>query len=110
MALEVLQHLDAARKAGSHGLTGPELTQALRIDTLQLEPALDTLVALDWVGQLQESDDNTPQRYVLLADPDHTPLAPLLQNLLLPHSRSVSNLWEKAQFRTLSVRDALLKQ
>ena len=110
MALEILQHLDAARKAGPHGLTGPELTQALRIDTLQLEPALDTLVALDWVGQLQESDDNTPQRYVLLADPDHTPLAPLLQNLLLPHSRSVSNLWEKAQFRTLSVRDALLKQ
>ena len=110
MALEVLHHLDAARNAGSHGLTGAELTQALRIDTLQLEPALDTLLALDWVGQLQEMDDNLPQRYVLLADPDSTPLAPLLQSLLLPHSRSVSGLWEKAQFRTLSVRDALLKQ
>lgn len=110
MALEVLQQLDAARSAGAHGLNRTELSQALRIDTLQLESALDTLLALDWVGQLQEATDDAPERYLLLADPDRTPLAPLLQCLLLPHSRSVSDLWEKAHFRTLSVRDALLKQ
>ena len=110
MALEVLQQLDAARSAGAHGLSRTELSQALRIDTLQLESALDTLLALDWVGQLQEATDDAPERYLLLADPDRIPLAPLLQSLLLPHSRSVSDLWEKAHFRTLSVRDALLKQ
>ena len=110
MALEVLQHLDAARASNPYGLTGVELAQAMKIGTLQLEPALETLHLLDWIGPLHELDEEVVARYVLLANPDATPLAPLVENLLLPHNHNVSNLWEKADFRSLYLRDALLKK
>ena len=110
LAVEVVQHLDAARATEARGLTAPELAQAMKIDTLQLESALEALRALDWVGPLRESNEDALARYILLANPDTTPLAPLMQALLLPHGRSVNHLWEKAQLRTLHLRDVLLNQ
>ena len=50
------------------------------MDPLQIESVLEALTALDWVGRL---DEEGQPRYVLLCDPAHTPLAPLVDVLLL---------------------------
>ncbi len=109
LAVEALQHLYLARQSDAHGLGGDELAQRLRVGALQLEPALDALVGLDWVGRLQEEDAASPRqaetRYVLLADPQTTPLAPLLQRLLLGRTRSLEGLWGRAQLEQLKIRD-----
>ncbi|HNE72703.1 MAG TPA: hypothetical protein PLJ81_11100, partial [Giesbergeria sp.] len=93
------------------GLRADALAQRLRVDALQLEPALDALLALDWVGRLQEEDGATPRqaesRYVLLADPQTTPLAPLVQRLLLERTPSLEGVWGRAGLDGLLLGDAL---
>ena len=100
LAVEALQQLHAARQTSAHGLRLDELAQRLRVDALQLEPALDALLGLDWVGRLQEEGEATPgqaeSRYLLLADPQATPLAPLVQRLLLERTPSLEGLWSGA--------------
>jgi membrane protein len=107
LALETLQQLDQVRGVSSKGLTMPQLTQWLRVDALQLEPVLETLCELDWVGQLQEELGGATARYVLLADPDSTPLAPLFNALLLQQEPSTENLWQKGRWSAMLLRDAL---
>jgi len=80
LALEIVRRLQRTREAGEHGLTGIALATSLRIDPLQIESALEALMTLDWVGRLEEEGQ---QRYVLLCDPNHTPLTPLVDILLL---------------------------
>jgi membrane protein len=107
LAIEVLQHLHQARGTARMGLDSAELGEWLEVDGLQLEPVLETLVELDWIGQLNDAEGNAASRYLLLVDPDATPLAPLMQRLLLDRAPSVDNLWEKAGWRMLRLRDAL---
>ena len=107
LAIEVLQHLAKARGTARMGLGAPQLGELLEIDGLQLEPVLATLVELDWIGQLSEAQGESESRYLLLVDPDTTLLAPLMQLLLLDRAPSVDNLWEKASWRILRLRDAL---
>jgi len=111
LAVEVLQQLSQARSHGSHGLSAAQLAQALRVDVLQLEPVLDTLGALDWTGKLDEMETpgaTRPEaRYVLLANPDTTPAAPLVEQLLLEPSPATENLWENSRLRRLSLRELL---
>lgn len=57
-----------------------DMAAAMRLDPLQLEPVLDQLVAMDWIGRL---DEEGAARYVLLADLERTAAAPLLDTLLL---------------------------
>jgi membrane protein len=80
LALEIVRRLQRSREEGEHGLSGLALAESLRIDPLQIESALEALTALDWVGRL---DERGQQRYVLLCEPAHTPLAPLVNVLLL---------------------------
>jgi membrane protein len=107
LALEVLQQLAPLRGGMAKGLTAPQLTQLLKVDALQLEPALEALVALDWVGQLQEDRADEQMRYVLLADPDTTPLAPLFSALLLENELSTENLWKNGRWSLIYMRSAL---
>ena len=107
LALEVLQLLERQRAAETHGLTMTVLTQRLRVDALQLEPVLEALCELDWVGLLAEASDLEEARYVLLANPDTTPLAPLLNALLLPQEVATENLRKNSLWTRTSVRDAL---
>ncbi len=107
LAIEVLQRLQAAQRAGLHGRTTVQLAAALGVDTLQLEPVLETLASLDWTGQLQEQGEDTPSRTVLLADPDRTPLAPLVERLLLPQARTLDGLWQKGRLSALYLGDVL---
>lgn len=111
LAVEVLQALQRAREQPAKGLRANQLAQLLRVDVLQLEPVLETLIALDWVGQLNDAvSDATavPEpRYVLLIQPQATPLAPLLHRLLLEPSPSLGPLWQRAGLAQLCVADVL---
>jgi membrane protein len=96
LAVEVLQELQRARRHIGKGLRASQLAQLLRVDVLQLAPVLDALTALDWVGRTsdpaQSAADDPEPRYVLLADPERTLLAPLLQRLLLDRSDSLEKI------------------
>ncbi|WP_296443283.1 YihY family inner membrane protein [Rhodoferax sp. UBA5149] len=107
LALEALQQLDRVRATVGKGWTMAQLSLLLRVDTLQLEPVLETLCELDWVGLLHEELADEAARYVLLADPDTTPLAPLLNALLLRREESTQNLWENGRWPSLILREAL---
>ncbi len=109
LALEVMQRLNLARHTHERGLSLMQLCEALHLDPLQLEEVLSTLVDLDWVGRLNEStnihSDAQEGRYVMLADPHQTLLAPLMDRLLLVRSAESEGLWMKWQ--DLRLRDVL---
>ncbi len=107
LAVEALQHLARARGTPARGFGAGELVQRMRVDALQLAPVLKTLVSLDWIGELAEDPASDDPRYVLLADPAATPLAPLLGALLMPRDPALENLWRKGPLGTLVLRDAL---
>jgi membrane protein len=66
---------------------------------------------LDWVGRLDEegvaAQMDGGSRYVLLANPDTTPLAPLMEQLLLARVGSTENLWKNGHLPTLNLRSLL---
>ena len=110
LALEVLQRLQVARTTDAHGASLSTLCEDLALDPLQLEDVLATLVDLDWIARLSESVDARQShvqeaRYVMLADPHRTPLAPLMERLLLVRSPEAEGLWMKWQ--DLRLRDVL---
>jgi membrane protein len=80
LALEIVRRLQRSREAGEHGMSSIALADSLRMDPLQFESVLEALVALDWVGRLEEEGQ---PRHVLLCDPAHAPLRPLVDALLL---------------------------
>ncbi|MCK6426737.1 MAG: YihY family inner membrane protein [Burkholderiaceae bacterium] len=80
LALTLLRELEAARHDPRRGLSVADLAERLRVDPLQIDPVLEVLQRLDWVGRLEE--DGEP-RQVLLVDPADTRLAALLERLLL---------------------------
>jgi membrane protein len=104
LALAVLRELGRAHANGDRGLSAGQLAGALRTDPLQTEPILETLLAFDWVGRLDEPHD---PRFVLLCDPALTPAQPLLAQLLLEPSPASRGLWERAGFDTMTVRELL---
>ncbi len=110
LALEVLQRLQVAHTTDEHGASLSTLCEDLALDPLQLEDVLATLVDLDWIARLSESVDARQThvqeaRYVMLADPHRTPLAPLMERLLLVRSPEAEGLWMKWQ--DLRLRDVL---
>jgi membrane protein len=107
LALEVLGHLNQARAGARRGLAASELAGAMEVDILQLEPVLETLVQLDWIGRLNELDDQEATRYVLLADVQSTALEPLMRHLLLPPSDATAKLWKNGQLSAIYLKDAL---
>ncbi|MDD2880332.1 MAG: YihY family inner membrane protein [Rhodoferax sp.] len=107
LALETLQQLAPLQASAAKGLTMTELAQLLKVDTLQLEPVLETLVELDWVGQLQEERESGEARYVLLTNPDTTLMEPLFNALLLQHEPSTENLRKNGRWPFIYMREAL---
>ena len=107
LAIEVLQQLNQALTSARRGVSASQLAELLQVDVLQLEPVLETLETLDWVGQLKDARGDAESRYLLLADPDSTSLEPLLQQLLLEKAESLRKLWEKARWPAIRLRDAL---
>ena len=54
LALVVRRAARAARDDGRRGLEADQIAEAIGIDPLQVDPVLDALVELDWVGRLDE--------------------------------------------------------
>lgn len=104
LALVLLRELDRARALPGRGLTAVQLSEALRIDPLQIEPVLETLVDIDWVGRLDQADN---PRYVLLCDPHHTPAELLLAGVLLVPAPGVKAFWQRAGFARMTVADLI---
>jgi membrane protein len=107
LAIEVLRALQAARRGSRHGMDIDELSRELRVDALQLEPVLLALASLDWIGRINEVKDEEHTRYVLLADPAATPLAPLVQRLLVARTDVTEGLWARSQLAAVLVKDVL---
>ncbi|MBL8389906.1 MAG: YihY family inner membrane protein [Hydrogenophaga sp.] len=103
LALETLACLHAVRESPARGLSLEALAQTLRVDPLHLEDPIGAMVALDWLGRLDEEDE----RYVLLLDPAHLPVAPLAQRLLLPESPGTEAFWSVSGLRDLTVAQVL---
>ncbi|MBT9466494.1 YihY family inner membrane protein [Hydrogenophaga sp.] len=103
LALELLQQLHTARDTAPKGLSLEALAQVLRVDALQLEEPVATLVSLDWLGRLDEDGE----RYVLLVDPVSTPLAPLVERLLLARQPNTARFWSESHWAQLTLAQAL---
>lgn len=107
LALEVMGALAAVRPSERRGLTLAELSQQLQVPDLQLEPVLEALAELDWVGRLDEAGASPSGRHVLLADVDNTPLEPLMQRLLLPSNAATARLWDSGRLSGVALKDAI---
>ncbi len=107
LALEALRQLDGVCRTEVKGGSITQLAAELRVDTLQLEPVLEVLCELDWIGLLQEEGEGESPRYVLLVNPDTMPLSALLDALLLKQEDSTRNLWQSGRWLELKLRDAL---
>lgn len=108
LALEVLRELDAVRGQAAKGYTLSQLAVRLQCDALHLEAVVETLESLDWIAQLSETAAQGKEaRFVLLTDPQHTLLQPLLQRLLLTHNEATQRLYENTRLRLISLREAL---
>jgi membrane protein len=104
LALDALRGLRDARGRGQGGMTNLALARQLRVDPLTLEPVLDQLIALDWLGRLEEAG---AQRLTLLCEPERTPAAPLLKAMLADERRALMPLWESSGWRSLSLEQLL---
>lgn len=104
LAVAVLRSLAAARQAGAAGLSLHQLASSLNTDPLQIEPIVETLVSIDWLGRLDEADS---ARHVLLCDPDQTSAHALIASTLLGPSPPVAAFWRRAQFDRMTLRDLI---
>ena len=108
LALELLDLLDKRRHSALHGEFASGLAAALRVDLLQLEPVLQALLSLNWIGQLADQEGDKEPRYVLLADPDRTVLEPLVNKLLLEPSAATAKLNARADWAHTPLRAVLV--
>ena len=105
LALDVLRTMDRARQGGVAGISKLDLARQLRVDPLQLEPVLDQLLNIDWLGRLDEAG---AQRLALLCEPTQTPAAPLLKILLADERRALLPLWDRSGWREAKLSELLV--
>ena len=91
LAVEILQALSQPQSNLKMGKNLNTLSKELRVDDLQLEAPLDTLIHLGWIAKLDEEEE----RYVILVDPSKTLLKPLTERLLLPGHLNTPKIWQK---------------
>jgi membrane protein len=104
LAITVLRNLRAAHERAVRGMSLDDLARDLRVDPLQIEPLLESLVRLDWVGRLEEEGS---QRYVLLCDPRATRAQPLIAELLLEPSPLLRGFWKRTALGDLMLDEVL---
>ena len=107
LALAILKALAVMQHSERKGLSTVGLAHHLRTDPLQIEPLLETLKALDWIAELNEPEGDRGARYVLLCDPDHTRVGPLVERLLLKPDLLVQGFWREAALERLSLRQVM---
>lgn len=104
LALAVVGALARSREGPARGLAMHDLAGAVATDPLQVEPLVETLVAMDWVARL---DEEGSQRLVLLADPASTSARPLIDSLLLGPAPAARQLRERFGVERLTLADLI---
>ncbi len=104
LALDALRALWETQRAGEGGLSSLALARRLRVDPLQLEPVLDELLRLDWLGRLEEEG---AQRLTLLIAPATAPAEPLLKSLLAEPGMALAPLWARSGWQACSLAELL---
>lgn len=107
LALALLRALSAERHTERRGLSSEELAHRLRTDPLQIEPLLELLQGLDWIGLLDESEQTHGGRFVMLCDPDRTALAPLAGEVLLRPDGFTAGFWHQARMDSMTLSEAM---
>lgn len=112
LAVEVLQCLTKERNLPHKGLYVYQLSRRLRVEAAQIQPVLQTLAQMDWVGAVQPPDayaslESTEPRYVLLVDPQITLVKPLVESLLIQTCGAVEPLWQRAQLDTMNMAELI---
>ncbi|HMO46984.1 MAG TPA: YihY family inner membrane protein [Rubrivivax sp.] len=104
LALELLRELRRARRAAPHGLTIAQLAASQRADPLQVEPLMELLLQLGWVGRL---DDEAAKRHVLLCDDAAICPEPLIDRLLLARDARTAAFRQRAAFGRMTLDELL---
>lgn len=104
LALDVLRGLQRSQARGDGGVANGLLAERLRIDPLQMEPVVDRLLAMAWIGRLDEAG---AQRLVLLVSPEQTLARPLLQALLAERSAGLLPLWQRSGWDRATLAEVL---
>jgi membrane protein len=107
LALAVLSTLVRVQHTPQAGQTAASLSLTLRTDPLQVEPILEILLGLGWVGLLNELQGEDGGRYVLLCDTAKVPLAPLAVQTLLEPDEWTHGLWQRSGLADMRLIDAL---
>ena len=108
LALDALRTLHQARLGGTQGATLPQLCVRLEADALDVDPLLETLMRMGWVGLLQEEHGQTSEgRWVLLIEPASTPLEPLVDRLLIARVPTTETFWQSALQAKTTLQQAL---
>lgn len=111
LALEVMAELDVVRHQPQRGWSARVLSKKLKVDRLQLDAALSMLTSIRWVGAMPQAGTTYLEEgealYVLLADPDTSALAPLIEATLMWRTDSVQALWAQAGWETRVLREVL---
>ena len=104
LGVEILRALRGAKEGGGrNGISDSELSETLGVDPLQIGPLLDALIAIDWVGKLDETGN---PRYVVLVD-DKASAEPMLAALLLEPTPELGPFWQRARFHDMRLADVL---
>lgn len=107
LAMALLRALASERHTERRGLSSEELAHRLRTDPLQIEPLLELLQGLDWIGLLDESTPSQGGRFVMLCDPERTSLAPLAGEVLLRPDAFTQSFWHEARLDNMTLAQAL---
>jgi membrane protein len=107
LVLAILKALSAVQHEPQRGLSGEQLAHRLRTDPLQIEPLLETLQGLDWIGLLAEAEADSGGRFVLLCDPGKTLMAPLIGELLLKPDGFTQGFWSHAGLDDMTLSEAM---
>ena len=104
LTLALLRELRRARGDAPHGLTIAQIAASQRADPLQVEPLMELLLQLGWVGRL---DDATAKRHVLLCDAATTAAEPLIDRLLLARDARTAAFRQRAAIGRMTLDEML---
>lgn len=107
LALLLLKALSQVRREPPHGLRASVLAVQLRVDLMQLESVMQVLEGLGWVGQLLTQSTDAEPVFVLLADPQVTPMAPLVAQLLLDRNDATEPVWHATTWDRMTLARVL---